>query len=251
MERFGPGEELLSLINFIGFDIDGVLADSRESGTDKLNRLLNTNFKSKDITAYDQVMHWARQLGKSDEEAYAINRSVWDDPEVLSKATLVNGAFDLLKFLYDQGMKPPIITTRISSLKKTTYDWIKTNLPFIDDNTIFVGEHSNIRDGLSFKIDIVKKQGISWFVEDHPETAEAIINETDANVFMIAHPFNMHYQIQAQYISRIHWIRNEVTSAPTLVPILNKFRLAEAYQNHLENPVSGQRLTEGILKKVK
>jgi len=220
MERIFSREFIRGPI-FLGSDIDGVLADSHIPGVLKFNQLLKTNYRPEQVTTYDQIKVWATEHGKTPDEAYAINRTIWDDPEVLSESPVIEGATELLAYLYRRGLKPPIITTRIGPLRKPTVDWVKLSFPFIDEEKIFIGKHTDIRDGLAFKIDTVRKQGISWFIEDHPGTAEAVLTETPANILMVRHRFNMSHQFSEKFDGRIYWIQGDSIEVPTLRPILD------------------------------
>lgn len=219
MERIFSREFIKSPI-FLGFDIDGVLANSHIPGVLKLNQLLETNYRPEQLATYDQIRVWAIENGKTPDEAYAINRTIWDDPKVLSESSVIDGATELLSYLDGRGLKPPIITTRIGPLKKTTIDWVKLKFPFVDEEKIFVGPHTDIRDGLAFKIDTVRKQGLSWFIEDHPGTAEAILTETPASILMVRHRFNMSHEFPDEFQGRVFWVQGGSVGVPTLRPIL-------------------------------
>lgn len=217
--NFSP--EFLKPKEYIGFDIDGVLASSQESGVNEFNKLLGTNYRSKDIAIYDQLKLWAKENGKTDLEAHEINRTVWDNPKVLENCIPMDGAIDLMRLLYDHGHRPPIITSRIGPLNEVTLTWLKNQMPFLDSWTIFTGTHKDIQDGLDFKIASIKVNDLTWFVEDHPPTAETILKETRTNVIMVEHNFNQGYQFEPQYEDRIYWSQRQKDGTPTLRPIIS------------------------------
>jgi uncharacterized HAD superfamily protein len=217
-------KEILRL-NKIGFDIDGVLVESKIAGVEKYNELRGTNHKVDEVEQYDQVKVWAMEEGMSEEEANKFNRQVWDDPEVLIKATPIDGAVELFEFMYQKNLKPPIITVRVDGLRDCTFSWFEKPMPFLDQSTIHVGSHQDITEGMDHKVKKIIETGVALFVEDSPSAVDRILAETNATVVLVVQKFNKQYALEQKDNKRILLCVNDSNiDEPSLRPLLKIYK---------------------------
>ena len=170
----------------IGFDHDGVIADTRRPVVDEYNKIFGTKHNVEEIREYRTLARWAEEdRGTNKEAALEIDNYFWfKRPDILLRADPMPGAVEITKQLADRKMFFPIITSRLSSYRKSTFQWYEEKMPWINRNQIFIRENDEMT-GEIFKTWMIKLLEVSAFFEDAPHHAKEIISYTDAMVILL------------------------------------------------------------------
>lgn len=107
------GPELLDGVDLILFDLDGIIFHPHKTVVSELKKILvnefgsevDLNFSESQIAMYDHLSIWAKERGMDHQRAYALERTLWDNPELLTRCELIDGAKDLVDWLIDEKRK--------------------------------------------------------------------------------------------------------------------------------------------------
>jgi len=186
-----PKERLLNQEIFfekykIGFDNDGVIANTRVPVVDEYNKIYGTNHAVNEMREYRTLARWAEEdLGASREAALEIDNYFWfKRPDILLRAEPMPGAVEITKQLTDRKIFFPIITSRLPSYRQSTFEWYEERLPWINRNQIFIRENDEM-EGEIFKAWMIGIFEINAFFEDALHHAEIIFSYTDAMVILL------------------------------------------------------------------
>jgi uncharacterized HAD superfamily protein len=170
----------------IGFDHDGVIANTSTPVVDEYNKIFRTNHTVDEIREYRTLARWAeRDLGVSKKAALEIDNYLWfKRPDILLRAEPMPGAVEITKQLAAKEIFFPIITSRLSSYRRSTFKWYEEKMPWINRNQIFIRENDEI-EGEVFKARMIEERGVSVFFEDAPHHAKIIIRDTNAMVILL------------------------------------------------------------------
>lgn len=170
----------------IGFDHDGVIADTRRPVVDEYNKIFGTKHSVEEIREYRTLARWAEEdFGTSKKAALEIDNYLWfKRPDILLCADPMPGAVKITKQLADRKIFFPIITSRLSSYRQSTFQWYEEKMPWINRNQIFIRENEEMT-GEIFKVWMIKLLGVSAFFEDAPHHAKEIISYTEAMVILL------------------------------------------------------------------
>lgn len=162
----------------IGFDIDGVVADTMGAFIKVAKNRFGYSLKKEDITTYYLGHCLNIPTGIVDE----IIRQLLDDPFGVGLEP-IEGAREVLLRLASLGSPLTFVTARpdFRSIEK----WLLTILSEIGKNSIRViatGKHSA-------KLSVVKELGLNSFLEDHLETCEELF-QNGINSIVFDQPWN-------------------------------------------------------------
>ncbi len=170
----------------IGFDHDGVIAETRTPVVEEYNKIFGTEHAVNEMREYRTLARWAEEdLGISKEVALKIDNHLWfERPDILLRAKPMPGAVEITKQLADREIFFPIITSRLSSYRQSTFEWYEEKMPWINRNQIIIRENDEI-EGEVFKARMIEKRGVNVFFEDAPHHAKIIIRDTNAMVILL------------------------------------------------------------------
>lgn len=174
-----------------GTDIDGVDIDSANSAIRILNGKYSTNYTKSQMKTYFQMTKWMHDLGSQDPKQDSIH--LWNSDRSLGIAYPEDGAYDLSVFMYENGIVIPRITSRPADTAPVTIWWYQQWMPWILDHDCLHMQTESNDINPKFKTDRIKEQEITHFLEDSPEQAEQIVNDTDATVIIVIQPWNASY----------------------------------------------------------
>jgi 5'(3')-deoxyribonucleotidase len=197
----------------IGFDHDGVIADTRRPIVDEYNKIFGTKHSVEEIREYRTLARWAEEdFGTSKKAALEIDNYLWfKRPDILLRAGPMPGAVEITKQLADRKIFFPIITSRLSSYRQSTFQWYEEKMPWINRNQIFIRENDEMA-GEIFKTWMIKLLEVSAFFEDSPHHAKKIINYTDALVIL----FNNNSSLDNYAGDQMIRITSKINRLPTL-----------------------------------
>lgn len=170
----------------LSVDHDGVMADTKGFVIQKVNQLLKTNYSIADIESWHWVKETAIKFGWSKQKAKELQEHLWYDPATLVQIPPTDKAVETMKWFYDRGIKVPVITSRPYDLEQSTRKWYAKHMPFVDETSIILNKNDNLR-GDYFKVWVIKyliKPAIH--IEDSPDHAEKIIENTDTVVVFMS-----------------------------------------------------------------
>ncbi|MBU0572289.1 hypothetical protein KKH23_01300 [Patescibacteria group bacterium] len=170
----------------IGFDHDGVIANTRTPVVDEYNRIFRTNHTVDEMREYRTLARWAEEdFGISKKAALEIDNYLWfKRPDILLRARPMPGAVEITKQLADRKIFFPIITSRLPSYRQSTFEWYEEKMPWIKRDQIIIRENDKMK-GEIFKARMIGLLGVNAFFEDALHHAEVIINHTDALVILL------------------------------------------------------------------
>jgi len=170
----------------IGFDHDGVIADTRQPVVDEYNKIFGTNHTIDEMREYHTLAKWAKEdLGVSEEAALEIDSHLWfERPDILLRAEPMPGAVEFTRWLVDKKISFSIVTSRLPSYRQSTFEWYERKMPWISNDKIFIRENDEMA-GEIFKVWMIKILGVNLFFEDLPHHAKEIISYTDAVVVLL------------------------------------------------------------------
>lgn len=176
----------------ITFDIDGVLSNSGLAVVNDFNYIFKTNRIAKEITHWNSIKCWAMDLGKSDEEAKEIEKSLWFRPEVIGKAEPVPGAYSLLRSLWKADVNMKFITSRPSNLNDVTKEFFDKHFSFIDLDNVISNPMDDLGEASKFKIKKIAEISPIYHIEDSPTQINAIIKAAKhTHVIAVPNTYNM------------------------------------------------------------
>ena len=142
-------------------DLDGVIVDTFTPVTEEFNnKYAKSGHRYNCVTEYEgwnTIANWAVKEGYTIDEGLEINRTLWDDPDVLYRGILRPGASLLVQRVLASGAWLPIITSRDPKLKDSTIATIEKELPNYPIDWLFIrtDKEKNI-PGDVFKAEIIK-----------------------------------------------------------------------------------------------
>lgn len=168
-------------------DIDGIVADTMPYWLNYIAAKTGVKARIEDITQYDLT----KCPPLSQLEPHVIF-DVLQEPGFTSNVPLMEGAFNVLKNLMNDGHEVYLVTARSGAVHiAETYQWVKTQLPFIDTRKQLVF----IYDKHLLKADVI--------IDDQAATLtnyKAI--HQNALTLSIEYPYNAHLQVMSDPISR-------------------------------------------------
>ncbi|VAW41531.1 hypothetical protein MNBD_DELTA03-1773 [hydrothermal vent metagenome] len=171
----------------IGFDIDGVVADTTEA----FIRILNKKYGISGITAADIVEFDVCQcLNIEPEIVEGTFAALLTDP-IAAEMRPLPGAVSVLQCL---GRQAPLTFITARPLRRPIADWLSHVLgreTFQNSNLIAMGDH----DG---KASHIRKAGLNYFVDDRYETCVELETGGDITPLVFTQPWNKgRHQLQS------------------------------------------------------
>lgn len=205
----------------VSFDVDGVIADTKDLVVRTYNERFNDDKRPSDITDFFSVSKWIEEKGKSEQEALGLSMSIWNDMTVLSESKPLEGAWLLCRYLLDEQVDIRFITSRPSFTRDWTFSWFEEWFPWVDKQKIHMGENNDLQ--MNFKK--VKVLELSSFhFEDAWQHAEDIAQSGDVYVVLVRQPWNSGYSTDNPKII----VPGEIPDTPEL--FVSYAALASAYR---------------------
>ncbi len=88
------------LLDGVSIDHDGTVADTRSAVTNEFNKRHGTNHLVTEMTHWNSVKDWCKEIGMSEKEVDAENFDLWYKPETVFKADPVSGSIEFLHELF-------------------------------------------------------------------------------------------------------------------------------------------------------
>jgi hypothetical protein len=175
----------------VSSDIDNTEVYTALTAVTMFNRLHNTGYAVADLKDAYGMTKWSEELGIADGLEHA--KEIWNSKEVIEGSEPIPGSVILSRYLYNEKIIIPRITSRPFVTKGSTYAWYKNNMPWVDPV-----RDINFRSGPEinpvFKVSRIKDLGVNYHFEDIPSDAEDIARESpDTTVIIIPHPWNEDY----------------------------------------------------------
>lgn len=169
----------------VSFDHDGVIADTRTLVVNEINDLFNTNYIATDIRNWNWVYDIALKHGLKEKDALSLDMDLWYNPDTLFKAPVLEGAYEELFWFYSRGIEPPIITSRNSKFRESTFSWYEEHLPFVNRKTIFIRENEEL-NGEIFKVFGINFFNTSFHFDDSVDQTRFILDNSDTHVALLS-----------------------------------------------------------------
>jgi len=197
----------------IGFDHDGVMADTRTPVVEEYNKIFGTEHTVNEMREYRTLARWAEEdLGVSEEAALEIDNYLWfKRPDILLRAKPMPGAVEITKQLADRKIFFPIITSRLPSYRQSTFEWYEEEIPWVKRDQIIIRE-SDEMDGEIFKVWGIQFFGITAFFEDARHHGKEIIIYTDTKLILLSNSSVLDHLAGNQMIR----IASKINQLPTL-----------------------------------
>ena len=188
-ERFEIFERLDELFRFMppSFVMDGVLIDSIIPVVEEFNRRYGTNYKPGDLKGWNAIAGWAKRLGLSEIKASELDKELWSSPEILIQSPPIPCAPDFMHSLDEQGIKPYFVTSRPPHLKNCTLEWLRREMPWIEESHVCIREDEEI-SGILFKARKINELQRRIHFEDSLEQAKTILRLTEVHVVLLSYP---------------------------------------------------------------
>lgn len=181
--------ESIRSFGLIGFDLDGVIIYLQPKVLDIFNSTYNTNFTLEHLTDPWRMSQWYADIhGCSYDEGVEETKKIWNSKEVLETAEMLSGAEEILATLEAQNLGHHFITSRPFYTMAPTQTWFDNRRKGVGF-TRMIMQTSNIYNN-NHKVETVRNYEIKVFFEDMPEHAQAIVENTQALVVMVTHPWN-------------------------------------------------------------
>lgn len=165
----------------VSFDIDGVVLASQTEYLKAASRILGREVRLRDTIHYSLAKSW----GLTDEQ----EDDVIEESLTRESIPLMLGA-EALVFLATNVLRKPIsfITSRPRRLMTPTYYQLTEHFSGVFDFRVF---HSRNKDDTPLsKVVVINSLGFDYHVEDHPQTALEVADETEAMVLLVDMPWN-------------------------------------------------------------
>lgn len=177
----------------VAFDIDGVLALTVYPVIERFNEDFGTDYEVNDFFGWETIKSWAQEnwskrLGRVNEVAESPSDYdiwIWTHPEILSKGPVGPNADFMTMCAVSASRDYRVITSRIPTLRESTHEWHKENLPWVQPEKISINKDGN-ESGENFKYKEILKHGIELHFEDSPRHARLIAENTPATVVLLA-----------------------------------------------------------------
>jgi hypothetical protein len=195
-EHVSPKEYLLWLLSSASIDHDNTVCNTKGIVTEKFNEEFGTKYQPSEISQWQSLVGWAKDLGMNEQQAFTVNHRYWYDIDLISQAKPNPGAIEFLekadRLAKDRHLGGPIInSSRPYSQLAATVGWYREHAPFIKPEQIVVGLPDIVVAGDAQKQAISKCWYIKLFgcpahIEDVTAHAKIILDTTDAFVFLLS-----------------------------------------------------------------
>lgn len=200
----------------VSFDFDGVLGDSAVVVVDVLNKILGTTYTPSNINCYwgwvektflkhqgallrnkDMVMETLKEPGlfKGEKDvryvAHALDRYLWESPEIIGEVPLMPGAKELVDLFYGLDLRPIYPTSRVPELTGVTWNSIKTHFPQASRQDLLIRSPQQRHiPGDVFKVGIIGVRCVPHHFEDHLQTGRNVSDQTHTSVTIVSAHYN-------------------------------------------------------------
>jgi hypothetical protein len=188
----------------IGIDIDAVTQATYTLALRNVSRRLGLQsvIPKERLTSYWELVKIAQHYGIAEDEALEYARSSWNDHEVYQNSPAMPGIRSLLEIFRYVQIPHIFISSRPPEFLETTQIWFGMTFPWINLESIILGRAEGMSGG-EFKTGAVKKYGVVLHLEDAPEEAIPIVEQTSARVILVPQPWNLQEEISHPQIKTL------------------------------------------------
>lgn len=166
------GPELFERVGMVLSDTDGITVDIAHEATEEARRALvcinlgdyDLSFQSSEISSRDQISKWFIANGLKEGVARQIEKSIWNNPEVVSRARPIPGALETIRWIKESGRFTRFYTSRPLEQKTITSDWYDDSFPGLFESYMFSINEAVSYGGLVFKA--IEAQEIAELMRD-------------------------------------------------------------------------------------
>ncbi|MCJ7805849.1 hypothetical protein MUP46_04390 [Patescibacteria group bacterium] len=182
-------EWLRWLLADVSVDHDNTINDTKGIVTETFNKEFGTSHMAIEISRWHSVADWAKELGASDKEAFAINQRYWYDSDLINQGKPKPGA---IEFLQKANRGRLIInSSRPYDELDGTRKWYRQYAAFVKPEQIVVGlpdivEAGDILSQALSKVWVAKLYKSRSHIEDVPFHAKMMMDYTDIFVFLLS-----------------------------------------------------------------
>ena len=208
----------------ISIDHDNVVCDTKGKVTESFNQRFRTNHNPIELRGWSPLVVWAKAVGKSEDEAIAIDKSYWYDEEIINNARPNPGALEFLGKVNQIG-RLTINSSRPFSQRQRTIDWYAKHAPFVKPEQVIVGLPDIVVPGNATsqavsKAWIINVLGCRSHVEDVTLHAKIILDTTNAFVFLLSDDTSLDRQYRGR-LMRFGGINGRTPDLTGLAELLN------------------------------
>lgn len=142
----------------IGFDLDGVVVDSPQKVTAYINERLGLNLTMDSFTTYSM------EDALPDQYKWIVS-AAFKDPEMWRTVKLIDGAYDTIKKLYEEGREIWFVTSSLPSNLRKKINHLARNLDFLPKDYVWL--HTiNTQNKQLIRLDVLVDDGLFNLVND-------------------------------------------------------------------------------------
>lgn len=176
------------ILNFqvqkINWDLDQVLALSEEPVKKMFDLILHTNYFERKLDRWEALSAWAVEDQVVDYKmALALEEVLWVHPDVLIQSRPIPEIRYYSKLAHDRGIEQTVVTSRPSTLKDNTFQWLDEHYPWIEEENIYIREDQK-ESGDEFKGKTIAMIGCEVHFEDSIKSVEATLSMSNASVVL-------------------------------------------------------------------
>ena len=158
----------------LGFDLDGVVVDSPQKVVSYVNERLGLGLTMDDFTTYSM------EDALPDQYKWIIS-AAFKDPEMWRTVTLIDGAYETLKRLYEEGYEIWFVTSSLPSNLRKKINHLARNLDFLPKDYVWL--HTiNTQNKQMIRLNVLTDDGLFNLTGDRSYTSicfDMPYNQTD------------------------------------------------------------------------
>ncbi len=181
--------ETIGRMGLISLDLDGVVVDLAHLPLARFNSEHKTSYTLQDLNHPYSMDDWyIAKYNCTRDEARIYTTALWNSAEFLENAPVVKGADEILRLLDRSNISYRFVTSRPFSVFSSTQTWFQRTIGGDKMERVLI--QTSDKYNMRHKVETIRNWGIKVHFEDMPAHAMEIVENTEAIVVMVNHPWN-------------------------------------------------------------